>query len=45
MQYIPSEGMLVVKLIGPGRAAQLKGGRSGYDVKSMLFGKSNGKGE
>lgn len=45
MQYSPSLGMLVMKLVGPGRAAQLKGGRSGYDVKSMLFGRSNGKGE
>lgn len=45
VQYTPSLGMLVMKLIGPGRAAQLKGGRSGYDVKSMLFGKSNDKGE
>ena len=45
MQYTPSLGMLVMKLIGPGRAAQMKGGSSGYDVKSMLFGKSNGKSE
>lgn len=45
MQYTPSLGMLVMKMIGPGRAAQMKGGSSGYDVKSMLFGKSNGKNE
>ena len=45
MQYTPSLGMLVMKLIGPGRAALLKGGSSGYDVKSMLFGKNNGKSE
>lgn len=45
MQYTPSLGMLVMKMIGPGRAAQMKGGSGGYDVKSMLFGKSNGKNE
>lgn len=36
MQYAPSLGMLVMKKIGPGRAAQMKGG-GGYDVKTMLF--------
>lgn len=45
MQYSPSLGMLVMKLIGPGRAAQMKGGSGGYNVKSMLFGKNNGKSE
>lgn len=38
MQYVPSLGMLVMKKIGPGRAAQMKGG-GGYDVKAMLFNK------
>ncbi|KAL0036520.1 hypothetical protein WJX77_011154 [Trebouxia sp. C0004] len=37
MQYFPSLGIAVMKKIGPGRAAQMKGGSSGYDVKSMLF--------
>ena len=39
MQYAPSLGMLVMKKIGPGRAAQMKGG-GGYDVKAMLFSSS-----
>ena len=38
MQYVPPLGMLVMKKIGPGRAAQMKGG-GGYDVKAMLFNK------
>ncbi|KAL0020618.1 hypothetical protein WJX79_000684 [Trebouxia sp. C0005] len=37
MQYFPSLGLAVMKKIGPGRAAQMKGGSTGYDVKSMLF--------
>ena len=45
MQYLPSLGMLVMKLVGPGRAAQLKGGSSGYDVRSMLFGNKDRKGK
>ena len=43
MQYTPSLGTTVMKLVGPGRAAQMKGGSSGYDVKSMLFGNSKHK--
>ena len=43
MQYFPSLGMAVMKRVGPGRAAQMKGGSSGYDVKSMLFSKKQGK--
>lgn len=39
MQYAPSLGMAVMKKIGPGRAAQMKGG-GGYDVKAMLFKKT-----
>ncbi|KAL0052302.1 hypothetical protein WJX82_011685 [Trebouxia sp. C0006] len=46
MQYFPSLGIAVMKLIGPGRAAQMKGGSSGYDVKSMLFkSRTGGKDE
>jgi len=46
MQYFPSLGIAVMKKIGPGRAAQMKGGSSGYDVKSMLFkSKTGGKDE
>lgn len=44
MQYFPSLGMAVMKKIGPGRAAQMKGGSSGYDVRSMLF-QNKGKDE
>lgn len=40
MQYAPSLGMAVMKKIGPGRAAQMKGG-GGYDVKAMLFNKKS----
>ena len=39
MQYLPTLGLAVMKLIGPGRAASLKGGSGGYDIKSMLFSK------
>jgi hypothetical protein len=46
MQYFPSLGIAVMKKIGPGRAAQMKGGSSGYDVKSMLFkSRTGGKDE
>lgn len=46
MQYFPSLGIAVMKKIGPGRAAQMKGGSSGYDVRSMLFkSKTGGKDE
>lgn len=45
MQYFPPLGMAVMKMIGPGRAAQMKGGSGGYDVKSMLFGKPTSKRE
>ncbi|CAL8465292.1 g4827 [Coccomyxa elongata] len=37
-QYWPTLGIWIMKKIGPLRAAQLKSGGSGYDLKSMLFG-------
>ncbi len=37
-QYWPTLGIWIMKKIGPLRAAQLKSGGSGYDIKSMLFG-------
>ena len=43
MQYAPSLGLAVMKKIGPGRAAQIKGGSGGYDVKSMFFGDKDKK--
>ena len=36
MQYLPSVGMMLMCIIGPGRAQQIKTGGSGYDLKSML---------
>jgi hypothetical protein len=38
MQYCPALGLAVLKRVGPLRAAQLKGGGSGYDLRAMLFG-------
>lgn len=38
-QYWPSLGIWIMKKIGPMRAAQLKSGGSGYNIKSMLFGR------
>lgn len=37
-QYWPGLGLWVMKKVGPLRAAQLKSGGSGYDLKAMLFG-------
>ncbi|KAK9827336.1 hypothetical protein WJX81_006706 [Elliptochloris bilobata] len=38
VQYWPALGLWILKKVGPMRAAQLKGGGSGYDLKAMLFG-------
>ena len=43
LQYWPVLGLAVMKRIGPGRAAQLKGGASGYDWRQMLFGQARTK--
>ena len=45
MQYFPSPGIVVMKMLGPETAAQMKGDNSGYDVRSMLFSKNSGKHE
>ena len=37
-QYSPALALWIMKRMGPLRAAQLKGGGSGYDLKAMLFG-------
>jgi hypothetical protein len=38
MQYLPTLGLSVMKVVGPGRAASLKEGGSGYDMKAMFLG-------
>ena len=42
-QYWPTVGIWVMKKIGPLRAAQLKGGGSGYDFVSMVLGRNRVK--
>ena len=37
VQFWPALGLWIMKRVGPVRAAQLKAGGSGYDMK-MLFG-------
>lgn len=35
-QYFPKLGLEIMKQIGPGRAAQLEKGGSGYNVGAMI---------
>ena len=42
-QYWPTVGIWVMNKIGPLRAAQLKGGGSGYDFVSMVLGRNRVK--
>lgn len=37
-QYCPALCIWIMKKVGPLRAAQLKSGGSGYDIKAMFFG-------
>ena len=37
-QSWPALGLWIMKKVGPLRAAQLKSGGSGYDMKAMFFG-------
>lgn len=36
MQYLPTLGLAVMKLVGPSRAAAIKSGESGYSMQSLL---------
>lgn len=42
-QYAPQVGMWFMKMIGPGRTAQIKSGGSGYDLKGMMGSSKNDK--
>lgn len=39
MQYAPSLGWAIMKVVGPSRARAVSSGKSGYDVTEMLASK------